>query len=86
MAAYQATGILPQQLADARPLPELAAHVWDYFLQLHSERERNGMAVNSINSRGILDWCELSRIRLEHWEIRAIRAIDNEFVSSANDD
>lgn len=85
MMAYKASGIMPQQLADAPNLPELAAHVWEYFLQLHIERGSSGMSHRAITSTGIKDWCEISRIKLEPWELRAIRAIDNEWMRSEND-
>lgn len=82
MVAYQATGVMPQQLKEAQEIPQLAQHVWYYFLELHAERGNNGMAPMRITSTGIKDWCFVSGIRLERWEIKAIRRIDSAWITS----
>lgn len=73
---YNATGIMPEALANEVQLPESIAHVWGYFEELHLDRTNNGFGPNRITSTNIKDWCELNRIRLERWEIQAIRRID----------
>lgn len=84
--AYQASGIMPEQLANEIDLPEMTEHVWGYFLDLHSERTSNGMGPNKITSSQIKDWSDLNRIRLDPWEVRAIKVLDNNWMNSVNDD
>lgn len=79
--AYQATGIMPEDL-EAKEMPSLGLHVWKYFLELHNERSSNGMGPNKINSTQIKDWCFISSVTLEPWEVRAIRALDNAWMES----
>lgn len=79
---WRQTGKMPQQLADLPDLPELGMHVWNYFLELHGERGSSGMGVSKITSSGIIDWQQIEGIRLKHWEIRAIRLLDNLWMES----
>jgi hypothetical protein len=83
MMAYQASGIMPKQLAEAPELPSLASHVWVWFCELHEARGGGGMGVSPISYRDIQDWSELTRTRIEPWEIRAIRKVDCAFIQSA---
>lgn len=72
---------MPQQLDDLPELPALASHVWQYFVDLHGERGNTGMGASKITSTGLLDWQVVEGITLKHWEIRAIRLIDNLWMS-----
>lgn len=82
--AYEASGIMPEQLAKEVELPLLTTHVWGYFVELHNERSSNGMGPNKITSTAIKDWCELNRTKLEFWEVRAIKHLDNLWMESIN--
>jgi hypothetical protein len=73
---------MPQELAEFPDLPYYLRHVWDYFLELHAERGGNGFGLNPIRRKDIKDWEECTGIRLEGWELRAIRAADAEFMKS----
>lgn len=79
---WRNTGKMPQQLEDLPELPELAAHIWQYFVDLHSERGNSGMGASKITSAGLLDWQAVEGITLKHWEIRAIRLIDNLWMNA----
>lgn len=79
---YNATGVMPEALVNEIELPELAAHVWGYFIELHTERSNNGFGPNRINSTGIADWCKLNGISLLPWEIKAIKRIDQLWMES----
>lgn len=83
--AYKATGIRHKYLKDEKPLPWATAHIWQYFLELHAERPSNGMTPGRITSTAIKDWRELTATRLDLWEIRAIRILDNLWIESVND-
>jgi hypothetical protein len=62
-----------KKLYDRVECPELAVHVWDWFLELHSEfRDEN----KRLRYREILDWQHMTGNRLEPWELQAIRALD----------
>ena len=80
--AYQASGIMPEQLQQEKTLPYLTTHVWKYFVELHGERANNGMSPNRITSTQIKDWCLVMRTSLELWEVRAIRMLDNAWMES----
>lgn len=80
---WRQTGKIPQQLEDLPELPELATHVWQYFIDLHGERGNSGMGAGKITSAGLLDWQAVEGIKLKQWEIRAIRLIDNLWMSIA---
>lgn len=85
MVAYQASGVMPKQLKDEKPMPHLTAHIWGYFLELSAERPSNGFGPSRITSTGIKDWCYVSGIKLKRWEIDAIRRLDNEWMKSQHD-
>ncbi len=83
--AFQATGVMPEQLAVTVELPRDAEHVWEYFVDLHNERGHNGMTPNRINSTAIKDWCMVTRVILEPWEVSAIKQLDRLWMSYQND-
>jgi hypothetical protein len=75
MMAYNASGVLPEELESAPVLPDLAVHVWKWFLELSRGRDA-GFAANPLKYSEIEAWCRLSGTRLEPWEIRAICRLD----------
>ncbi|PZR36492.1 hypothetical protein [Caulobacter segnis] len=79
-----------QQAADARhrlanppPLPELAAHIWRYYVEpatgLAATRPVNGMALSPISRLEIAQWERDEMVRLEAWERRALLRLDHEY-------
>ena len=71
---WRQTGRKPPKLEDS-PLPPLAKHVWEYFVDLHNER----MSINPksmITSTHMRDWCWLNEVELELWERLAIKKLD----------
>lgn len=80
--AYKASGIMPGQLENEPDIPELTQHLWHYFLDLHAERTGNGMGPNPLTSSQILHWSLLAKTRLDLWEIRALKRIDQAWMES----
>ena len=78
------TGVTPDELAIG-DLPECAMHLWDWFLEL-SDTRQNGMSINPISHTEIISWSRLMRIRLEPWEVRALKIIDNAFITVTMED
>lgn len=76
---------MPAQLANAPELPDLIAHVWGYFVELHQERGSNGMEASRITSSQMKDWCWASGNDLALWERKAIRAIDTVWMNAQGD-
>lgn len=57
-------------------IPEAASHVYEWFLELHGERQSSGYGPQPISSPQILAWCQLTGRELQPWEARAIRKLD----------
>ena len=74
---------MPQQLQDVPELPSLASHIWGWFIELHESRGNNGMGTSPITYRDIRDWSDITRTRIEPWEIRALRKVDSAFLQSS---
>lgn len=83
---WRQSGECPKELAEAPPLPELAAHVWTWFLELHVDREYAKGEPRPIRSREFIDWMTLTGARPAPWEIRAIRAVDAAWRESQRHD
>lgn len=77
--AYQATGRMPDELLNAPCVPENAAHVWWWFLEL-SKTRRNGFGISAIGYLDIDAWARLTKTKLEPWELRAICLLDAKFI------
>lgn len=83
---WRQTGKMPQLLEDAPECPPLGAHVWGWFVELHSER-RMGMAqAERITAADMKDWCWATGNQLELWERQAIRRIDSAWMKAQNHD
>lgn len=80
MSLWRQTKEQPEQLANAPTLPELAEHVWGWFLELRNEQGSNGMAPSRIGSQAMRDWCWATGNTLALWERRAIRAVDAAWI------
>jgi len=65
-----------QAALDVPDIPRATEHVWVWYLDLHSERQSSGFAPQPLSSTQIIDWCTLTRRRLQPWEARAIKRLD----------
>jgi len=59
-----------------------AAHVWRWFLELHSARTGNGYGPNPITFSEIRAWMELKGVVLRGFEVDAIRALDGAYLEA----
>lgn len=62
----------PHPLSAAPPLPPEAAHLWEWFLDLHAARSPG----RPLAWHEIAAWAALSGERPAPWEVRALRALD----------
>lgn len=69
----------------APALPPEAVHLWDTFLELTRRRHGNGFAPLPITHQDIRAWSELKQWPLAPWEIDAILALDDAFLSAQAD-
>lgn len=60
--------------------------LWSSFLQLHRARSANGFGYNPIAYVEIDAWSRLMQLRLDPWEIEALRALDDAFIESTAKD
>jgi hypothetical protein len=49
---------------------------------LHEVRTGNGFGPNPIGFRELRDWMEVTGNKPETWELRALRRLDREYISS----
>ncbi|WP_448508786.1 phage tail assembly chaperone [Immundisolibacter sp.] len=80
LMAYRSSGVLPEELAEAPELPEVARHIWGWFLELNSARSGNGFGISPISYSEIVAWSKLTETVIEPWEVKALRVIDNKYV------
>jgi len=57
-------------------VPDLAQHVWQYFVELDNGRQGGFAGGQPLSYSDISAWCALSGVRLLPWELTAIRAMD----------
>lgn len=59
--------------------------MWKWFWQLDEGRGGNGWSLNNLAWSEIEAWRSLMKVRtLREWEVRAIRAMDNESLIARN--
>lgn len=78
--AAKASHRVPVELQDQPELPESAAHVWDWFLELNSGRTASMAGLNTISYAEIKAWADLLKENLAVWEVTAIKALDRAFL------
>lgn len=64
-------------------MPGLCAHLWRWFQELAATRQ-SGFGANPISFSEIDAWARLTRTRPAAWEVRALRALDNELLLLSN--
>lgn len=68
---------------DPPRLPPEAAHVWDTFMDLHRTRWASQHGPLPITYAEIQSRTVMQRDRLKPWEVQAIRALDDLWLSEA---
>ncbi len=61
---------------DSCIFPDAASHLWSVFLQLHKGRTYGMNGPNPICYDLIVDWCKLSGIKLQYWEVEIMQSLD----------
>lgn len=82
MAAQQQTGVTPQLLLDAPPLPAGCEALWDTFRELHACRGNAGLGPQRITYADIDAYQRVSGFRFAPWQLDAIRQADAAFLES----
>lgn len=68
--------------AEVPEFPDEIEYVWDWFVELHEARTGNGFGPNPLSFTELAHWQALCDTRIQPWEVRAIRAIDNAYIAS----
>lgn len=70
-------------------MPLHCGYIWDWFMDLTSERHFEEGVPLPLTSWQIEAWARLNLVHLRYWEYRAIRRLDAEFradaIKAAND-
>lgn len=64
--------------------PYEVEYIWQWFLELDKTRHNSGMGINSITHVEITAWSDGMKLDLLPFERRAIRAIDEAYVTHIN--
>ena len=85
-AVERKTGKRAKEL-DECEIPEEVAHIWEWFLALCATRTSNGFGLkNPIQYAEMLAWSALKGFDLHQFEIVAIRALDQLYLTMATGD
>lgn len=74
-------GRLPDELANAPQMPAELAHVWRWFCELHATRAHGQCGAFPIGFAEIAAWAALTGVRPRPFEVAALRAIDDVFMT-----
>lgn len=72
------TGETPQALAEDVECPASMQYLWEYFLMLNVRRNQQRDAIGNVE---VLAWAELNGVRLAPFEMRALDAIEAEYLA-----
>lgn len=64
--------------------PYEVEYIWDWFTELNAARPANGMCIGPIPYSEIAVWAKLMQLNLLPFEIKALRAIDEAYVTHCN--
>lgn len=67
-------------------LPDVAAYLWELFLDLHRGRDYGASGPNPLSWAGIAAWMDLYDVRLSPWEIDAVKTLDGLWIKTMNED
>lgn len=77
-AIWKQTGSAPDQL-EGDPFPEVVAHVWGWYLELHNTRTDGPISYREIES-----WARITGTAPTAFEISLIKKADFEYLKSRN--
>lgn len=66
-------------------MPQVAAYVWHYFLELHKGRTYGMSGPNPLSYGDISAWCNLTGIGLSSWEVGVIKTLDTAWIRAMNE-
>lgn len=75
---------MPEELAEAPPIPEELQYLWGFFLDLSRQRASNGFGILPLQYSDILAWLVLNQLSLDRWELDAILRLDGAYLASVN--
>jgi hypothetical protein len=78
-AVKRMTGRAPAELIGPE-LPDHLAYLMAWFDEIDAGRGSSGMGPAPLSSLEIRSWAELAGVRLEPWEHRALRVLDNAYL------
>lgn len=76
------TGRMPMEGINPEELPEEAAHVWLWFLQLNAKRPQAMSGISPISASEIYYFFCNRQITPEVWEVDALAALDNVSINA----
>lgn len=74
---------MPEEGINPVDLPEVAWHVWEWFLQLSGSRQSGIAGPVPLSNLEILAFFQLEGVSPDGWELQAIRALDRVAMESA---
>lgn len=74
---------MPEQL-QTPPLPQNAAHLWEYWSELNTARGYGAGGPNPISFQDLISWQMIRGLTLDKWEVRAILRLDGAFLSASS--
>ena len=57
-------------------------HLWQWFLELHNERDGNGFGPSRVTSTAIKDWCWTTGNQPAKWELAVLKQLDSKWLAS----
>ena len=67
------------------PFPESVAYLYGWFWEISAGRPFSSVGPLPIPAAEYLAWCALSRVRLERWEVDALRQLDSLYLRIAGE-
>ena len=77
---WEKSGVCPALIANAPKLPDGCDQLWHDFLELHDSRGSTGFGPMRITFSDLHAWQTMRGLRLQGWELDAIRRADNAWL------
>lgn len=62
-------------------LDDMAMYLWEWFMELNSQRTSNGFGLNPITFLDIQAWANLTKRFPLAWEVKALRSMDTIWIT-----